>query len=213
MIGEKLTYYSVYQKVTDILRTELSELIKSKSKFCISIRGESRFGKSGLAYTFCKDLNKQLGLKGIIFHRDDYFKLPRKENHNARVGNISQFGTQEVDLTTLYENVLNFQNNIIKINKPLVNSDKNQIGQVALNASEYDFCIPEGAYTSLLINPDYKIFMNLTYIDTKKSRLKRSRNIMNVFNEHVLCIENMVIKQHDKLINMIIDSQLNIKIQ
>lgn len=45
MIGEKLTYYSVYKKVTDVLRTELSELIISKTKFCISNGGESGCGK------------------------------------------------------------------------------------------------------------------------------------------------------------------------
>jgi len=170
MIGEKLTYYSVYKKVTDILRTELSELIKSNTKFCISIGGESGCGKSSLAYAILKDLKKQLGLTGFLFHGDDYFKLPPKDNHNARIKNISQVGIEEVDLATIDENILKFKNNNIKISKPLVNYSENQIGQEILNASEYDFCIVEGAYASLLKNPDYKIFMNLTYIDTKKNR-------------------------------------------
>ena len=55
--------------------------------------------------------------------------------------------------------------------------------------------------------------MNLTYIDTKKNRLKRARDIMNAFNEQVLNIEHLIIKEHYKLSNMIIDSKLNIKIQ
>lgn len=213
MIGEKLTYYSVYKKVTDILRTELSELIKSNTKFCVSIGGESGCGESSLAYAICKDLKKQLGLSGFLFHGDDYFKLPPKDNHNIRLRNISQVGIEEVDLTTLDENILNFKNDNIKISKPLLNYSENLIGQEVINASEYGFCIVEGAYASLLKNPDYKIFMNLTYIDTEKNRLKRARDIMNAFNEQVLSIEHMIIKEHDKLSNMIIDSKLNIKIQ
>ena len=213
MIGEKLTYYSVYKKVTDILRTELSELIKSNTKFCISIGGESGCGKSSLAYAILKDLKKQLGLTGFLFHGDDYFKLPPKDNHNARIKNISQVGIEEVDLATIDENILKFKNNNIKIIKPLVNYSENRIGQEILNASEYDFCIVEGAYASILKNPDFKIFMNLTYIDIKKNRLKRARDIMNAFNEQVLNIEHLIIKEHLKLSNMIIDSKLNIKIQ
>jgi len=213
MIGEKLTYYSVYKKVTDILRTELSELIKSNTKFCISIGGESGCGKSSLAYAILKDLKKQLGLTGFLFHGDDYFKLPPKDNHNARIKNISQVGIEEVDLATIDENILKFKNNNIKIIKPLVNYSENLIGQEILNASEYDFCIVECAYASILKNPDFKIFMNLTYIDTKKNRLKRARDIMNAFNEQVLNIEHLIIKEHYKLSNMIIDSKLNIKTQ
>ena len=106
---------------------------------------------------------------------------------------------------------INFNN--IKIIKPLVNYSENRIGQEILNASEYDFCIVEGAYASILKNPDFKIFMNLTYIDTKKNRFKRARDIMNEFNEQVLNIEHLIIKEHYKLSNMIIDSKLNIKIQ
>jgi len=55
--------------------------------------------------------------------------------------------------------------------------------------------------------------MNLTYIDIKKNRLKRARDIMNAFNEKVLNHEHLIISEHFKLSDMIIDNQLNIKIQ
>ena len=35
---------------------------------------------------------------------------------------------------------------------------------------------------------------------------------MNDFNEQVLKIEHLIIKEHDKLSNMVIDDKLNIKI-
>lgn len=213
MIGEKLTYYSVYKKVTEVLRTELSELINSKTKFCISIGGESGCGKSSLAYAIHKDLEHQIGLKGFLFHGDDYFKLPPKSNHDARVANIRHVGVSEVDLEALDSNLYQFINNETKIKKPLVNYSQNSIGYELVDASDFDFCIVEGAYASLLKRPDYKIFMNLTYIDTKKNRLKRSRDIMNDFNEQVLNIEHLIIKGHKALSNMVIDKTLNIKIQ
>lgn len=55
--------------------------------------------------------------------------------------------------------------------------------------------------------------MNLTYIDTKKNRLKRARDIINAFNEHVLALEHLSFKGQFILSNMIFDSEQNIKIQ
>ena len=212
MIGEKLIYYYTYKKVTDFLRYELSDMINCKSKFCISIGGESGCGKSSLAYAICKDINKETGLKGFLFHGDDYFKLPPKDNHNSRVLNIAKVGIEEVDLALLDSHVLQFKNNKKDISKPLVNYSENKIGTEIFNASNYDFCIVEGAYATLLKNSDYKIFMSLNYIDTKEKRLKRARDIMNDFNEEVLNIEHLIIKKHNVLSNMIIDKELNIQI-
>jgi uridine kinase len=212
MIGEKLIYYNAYKKVTDFLRSELSDMINSKSKFCISIGGESGCGKSSLAYAICKDIKKETGLKGFLFHGDDYFKLPPKDNHNSRVLNIAKVGIEEVDLALLDSHVIQFKNNKKDISKPLVNYSENKIGAENLDASNYDFCIVEGAYATSLKNSDYKIFMALTYLDTKTNRLKRARDIMNDFNEEVLNIEHLIIKEHSKLSNMIIDKELNIQI-
>jgi uridine kinase len=212
MIGEKLIYYDTYKKVTDFLRSELSALIASKSKFCISIGGESGCGKSSLAYAIYRDLKKEAGLKGFLFHGDDYFKLPPKDNHNSRVLNISKVGIHEVDLDLIDTHVLQFKNNKADIVKPLVNYSENKIGAEMLDASKYDFCIVEGAYTTLLKNADYKIFMSLNYLDTKANRLKRARDIMNDFNEEVLNIEHLIIKEHHVFSNMIIDKELNIEI-
>ncbi|MGZ0016203.1 hypothetical protein [Yeosuana sp. AK3] len=213
MIGDELIYFPVYKKVTDTLRVELSSLIKSGSKFCIAISGESGCGKSSLAYAILKDIEKETGLKGCLFHGDDYFKLPPKDNHNARVLNINQVGVNEVDLTAIDTHILQFKQGENTIVKPLVNYTENNIGTEVLEASKYDFCIVEGAYTSLLKSPDYKIFMTLTYIDTKKNRLKRARDIMNDFNEQVLNIEHLIIKEHIQLANMIIDKELNINLK
>lgn len=212
MIGEKLRYYSVYKKVTDALRIELSSLMKSGSKFCIAIGGESGCGKSSLAYAIHKDIEKETRLKGCLLHGDDYFKLPPKDNHNARVLNINQVGVNEVDLAGIDAHIRQFKHGEKSIIKPLVNYSENTIGTEVLDASKYDFCIVEGAYTSVLKNPDYKIFMALTYIDTKKNRLKRGRDIMNDFVEEVLNIEHLIIKEHHVLSNMIIDKELNLKI-
>jgi uridine kinase len=213
MIGEKLIYYNAYKKVTDFLRTELSVLIDSKAKFCISIGGESGCGKSSLAYAIYKDLEKETGLKGFLFHGDDYFKLPPKDNHNSRVLNIAKVGVEEVDLELIDSHLLQFKMNKNDLIKPLVNYSENKIGSEKVNALNYDFCIVEGAYATLLKNSDYKIFMTLTYLDTKKNRLKRARDIMNDFNEQVLNIEHKIIKEHNILSNMIIDKELNIEIK
>ena len=55
--------------------------------------------------------------------------------------------------------------------------------------------------------------MEITYLDSRKFRMKRGRDVINSFNEQVLEIEHRIIKPHHKLANVIIDKELNTKIK
>mgnify|MGYP003846385015 CR=1 FL=1 len=99
-----------------------------------------------------------------------------------------------------------------KINAILITHEhSDHIRGVSSLAKKYKIPVMATAGTSKFLRNSSAL--NLTYIDTKKNRLKRARDIMNEFNEQVLNIEHLIIKEHLKLSNMIIDSKLNIKIQ
>ena len=94
--------------------------------------------------------------------------------------------------------------------KPLINFRQNKILNKGIPSPEYTFCIVEDTYVSILSAPDYKIFIETTYLDTRKLRIERGRNIINDFNEQVFEIEHQIIKSHRTLANVIIDKHLNI---
>jgi len=131
------------------------------------------------------------------------------DNYNHRLENIDNEGINEVNIDVLDTHILDFKKRISVV-KPLVIYEENIVVSEQVNSSDFSFCIVEGTYASLLKNPDYKLFTEITYLDTLDSRIERSRDIINDFNETVLEIEYQIIKPHCNLANVIIDKDLNI---
>jgi len=210
VIGDEIIYHKGYEKITDFVIEKLASIQKSDSKLCISVGGESGCGKTSLAYALQKDIENNTGLKSFIFHLDDYFKLPPTDNHNARLNDISKVGSNEVNLDLLDSHLIHFKEKSRILNKPLVDYHQNKILKEHISCSEFDFCIVEGTYASLLKNPDYKLFIKTTYLETLNSRIERSRDIINDFNKKVLEIEHQIIRNHKGLADVIIDKDLRI---
>jgi len=198
VIGDKISYYPEYKKITAFVIDKLKTLKKSNSKLCISVGGESGCGKTSLAYALLKDIESAVGLKGFLFHLDDYFKLPPTDNYNARRDDINLVGMNEIDLELLNNQLIQFKEKDIILVKPLVDYPQNKILNEHISCKEFDFCIVEGTYVSDLNAPDYKIFIESTYLDTRKSRIMRGRDLINDFNKKVLEIEHQIIKSHKK---------------
>ncbi len=203
MIGDKLTYHSNFKNLNTKIISKLQHQFQRRKRLCIAIGGESGSGKTSLAYTLQLDIEKILGLKGFIFQADDYFYLPPKDNHNKRLKDITKVGPLEVNLKLLDTHLLSFIN-ATQIKKPLVDYSANAIKEETINSENFNFCIVEGTYTMLLKHPMFKLFIEDSFITTKKNRLKRARDIMNDFNEKVLKIEHNIIKTQISHADMVI---------
>ncbi|WP_411893435.1 hypothetical protein [Winogradskyella sp. A2] len=208
MIGDKLTYHSSFQKTNNEIIEKLKPQFLSKKRICIAVGGESGSGKTSLAYALFVDIENKLGLKGFLFHGDDYFFLPPKDNHNQRLEDIVNVGPSEVNLKLLDNHINAFISDKGEIEKPLVHYDNNSIGTEAIDSNCYDFCVVEGTYTMLLRAPTFKVFIENSFIDTKLNREKRARDIMGDFNEKVLEIEHNIISEHRKYADMTVKNDI-----
>jgi uridine kinase len=198
MIGDKLIYHSSYQNINGKIISKLKTQFSENNRICIAVGGESGSGKTSLAFALLKDIETALGLKGFLFHADDYFYLPPKDNHNKRLEDISNVGDSEVNLDLLDEHLSSFIDAKEKLVKPLVNYSANSIGKETVHPKDFDFCIAEGTYVMLLKQPTYKVFIANSFIETRSNRLKRAREISDNFNDEVLKIEHEIIKKHIK---------------
>ena len=204
MIGDKLTYHSNYRKITNKIIGKLKAGLIDHKRICIAVGGESGCGKTSLAHALHIDIEKTLSLKGFLFHADDYFILPPKDNHNRRLEDISNVGVEEVNLSLLDKHIKMFMDKTDQIEKPLVNYNENHISKEIIYPKAYDFCIVEGTYVMLLNKPSFKVFIKKTYKDTRANRVSRARDLINDFNENVLEIEHHIIKQQYKFADMIV---------
>lgn len=208
MIGDKLTYHSSFKQKNKEVIAELREQLINGVRLCIAIGGESGSGKTSLAYALLLDIQEELDIKGYMFHLDDYFILPPKDNHNKRLEDISNVGVAEVNLERLDKDLSKFLSSKEKLKKPLVNYQENTINQEIIYPNDFHFCIVEGTYTMLLKQPTYKIFIENSFKDTKANREKRARDIMDDFNEKVLEIEHKIIKEHIVYSDMSINNRI-----
>ncbi|MGD8427492.1 MAG: hypothetical protein PVH63_07660 [Balneolaceae bacterium] len=188
-------------KIFDMIRESVQE---SKKVYTITIGGESGSGKSTLGLAIQQVLQES-GYKSFIFHIDDYFKLPPKDNHENRLKTLANVGPQEVDLDLLQKHIELAKKGVKKLEKPLVHYKENQIRYVSVDMSDVDVIIVEGTYTTVLKGIDCKVFMLRNYEDTYENRVNRARDPIIPFNEEVLKIEHGIIKEHAKKAHILVD--------
>lgn len=180
-------------------------------KFVIGIAGESGSGKSVTAICLQHTLSEN-GKTALILHLDDYFKLPPRTNHETRLENIDLVGPSEVNLELLQENINAFISGKTEMYRPLVNYKLNQILAESIPLQSYNCLIVEGTYTYALDHLDTLIFMDRTFIETKKQRDARGRDIQNEFVERVLEIEHQLIRPSKSNAHIIIDNKYHARL-
>ena len=186
------------------------ELNKKQKVFTISVGGESGSGKSTLSLAVEKILEEK-GHNCFIFHMDDYFKLPPKDNHDRRLDAVKNVGPHEVKLNLLQQHINHAREGAKKLKKPLVHYRENRMREVIVELEKIDVVIVEGTYVTILDNIDCKVFMLRNYTDTYHARVERARDPIIPFNEKVLQVEHEIISNHRQLADIWVDKNYNVK--
>lgn len=210
MIGDKNNLRQDYLEIAQKIWATLKEKISlSQEKIVIGIAGESGSGKTVTAFAL-QHILENFGYNSAVLQQDDYFKLPPKTNHNARVQNIQLVGREEVDLELIQNHINSFKNEIESLEKPLVDYNNNLILSEKLDLKNIKFLIVEGTYILSLENYDFNIFIDRNFKDTKNDRIARKRDEQSDFVEEVLEIEHQIIKNYKNKANIIIDNNYKI---
>lgn len=205
MIGDKLVITDYHRQGAARVFEAVRQRLKSAAgPVSVSVAGESGSGKSEIAHCLAEFLEQE-GHSAIILGQDDYFKLPPRSNHEKRQQDISWVGPGEVRLDLLDENITNLKEHPDRpVTKPLVYFQENRIDSETIEPKKRDVIIAEGTYTSLLENVDVRAFINRTYQQTRKARLKRARDPDLDFLEKVLQIEHQEISTHRNRADVVI---------
>ncbi len=195
-----------YKAAKKIVEKIIVKIKKSKSRYVITVAGESGSGKSETAKALADELEKY-GIKSVILGQDDYFYLPPKSNDAKRREDPEWLGPHvEVNLDALEYNLKDAKNGSNEITKPLVDYKKNTVEPEKISLAGIKVIIAEGTYTSLLKNVDIKIFIARNRLDTLEHRLKRNRGgeAEDPFIEQVLKTEHKIIAGHVQLADFVI---------
>lgn len=184
-------------------------------KMIIAISGESGSGKTELAHVLAKMLRKE-GIIAKPLHIDNYYRiLPllraewRKNN-----GIDKSVGFTEYDWETIHKNLDDFRNNRVST-MPCIDLVTEQVDKLTTDFKGVDMLIVDGLYAIKTEGVQLRIFIELTYHETKKAQVVRGKEPQNEYRMQVLEREHQVVQSlrstADILINM--DYQVVIRVK
>jgi len=213
MKGDKLVLLDYHRRAAgEIVSHIIQNIREKKTRYVITVAGESGSGKSETGKAIADELDK-FGIKSVLLGQDDYFVLPPKSNDMKRREDPEWLGPHvEVKLDILEQNLVDAIQGKREIIKPLVDYDSDTIEDEIINLDGIKVLIAEGTYTFLLKHVDTRIFISRNWLDTLEHRQKRKRGkeVGDPFIEQVLRIEHKIIAGHKQLADILITKDYSV---
>jgi uridine kinase len=204
MLGDVLLIGEKHQKAGEAIIEMI--LSQRKPKMMVAISGESGSGKTELAHVIAKGLRKH-GIMAKPLHIDNYYRIHPLERTEWRKSNGIQnvVGPGEYDWDTILRNISEFKAGTSSTG-PCVDLVTEQIDQLTTDYSVIDMIIIDGLYAIKAPDVDLRIFIELTYHETKKAQVVRGKEPQNEYRMEVLEKEHQEVQMlkpsADILINM-----------
>lgn len=192
MLGDVLLITEKHKEAAKKIFETLVEKRKTKKKnhrFMVAISGESGAGKSELSHSLALLLKKN-GERVKILHTDNYYKIaPGLRNEWRREHGSKHVGTTEYDWRLLNRNIREFKEGREAL-MPCVDIVSKQIDKLITNFSDIDILVVDGLYAIKIKGLDLRIYIELTYHDTKTRRGGRGKEDNNDFRFEILEMEH-----------------------
>jgi uridine kinase len=164
-----------------------------KPKFIITIGGEVGSGKSTLAYALAHKLKKQ-GIRSKIIDLDDFYKIPplqRKEWRRAK--GIESVGPSEYNWGKIIHVINDFYENQKSV-MPCVDLITDYVDEITTNFEDVNVIILNGLYATKIEQADLRIFIELTYDETKEAQIFGDKEEMTAFRKQILEREHEMVQ-------------------
>jgi uridine kinase len=122
-----------------------------------------------------------------LLHIDNYYRIHPLERTEWRKQNGIQnvVGPSELDWETLNKNIKEFKEGKTSTG-PCVDLITEQIDQLTTDYSGIDMLIIDGLYAIKTADVDVRVFIELTYHETKKAQVVRGKEPQNEYRMQVL---------------------------
>ncbi len=193
MLGDVLLIQEKHHNAGNVIIEEI--LKRRKDKFIVAISGESGSGKTELAHVVARGLRKH-GIFAKPLHIDNYYKVLPLERKQWRIDNVIEdcVGYSEYDWGTINRNIDEFKHSAEAI-MPCVDLVTEQVDTLITDFSEVDMLIIDGLYAIKTEGVDLRVFIELTYHETKKAQSDRGKEPQNEYRWAVLEQEHRMVQQ------------------
>jgi len=146
-------------------------------RYVVGISGESGSGKSELAHSLGLTL-KESNIRVKVIHTDNYYKIqPLLRVEWRRSKGFDMIGIDEYDWVKIRKTLWDFKEEQ-ECMIPCVDLIPEQVDKLITDFSKIDLLILDGLYAIKADDIDMRVFIDLTYHETKISQIIRMKEAM-----------------------------------
>ena len=195
---------AIYEKV-HAAREKLDE----RYRFIVGISGESGSGKSELAHSLGKIL-KDNHVRVKIIHTDNYYKIqPLLREEWRRNKGFDKIGLDEYDWIKIRKTIRDFKEEQ-ECMIPCIDLIPEQVDKLLTDFSKIDLLIIDGLYAIKTEDVDMRVFIDLTFHETKINQLIRMKEAMSDFRMTILEKEHDAVLTLKPMADLIVDKSYQV---
>ena len=213
MLGDVLLIQETHKRAAAEIKECLMKDLATKPrehKYIIAISGESGAGKSELSHSLAKLLKaEQIRVK--VIHTDNYYKVPpllRTEWRKTQ--GIESIGIGEYDWNLIHQNIREFREDREAM-MPCIDIIPEQVDKLITDFKKVDLLVADGLYAIKTENVDLRVFIDLTYLETKMTQIVRGKEPMNEWRAQVLEQEHKNVQSLKSLADLIVNKNYEIE--
>lgn len=212
MLGDILLIKDIHKAAAEAIARRVYEDRDTKPrsyKYIVAISGESGAGKSEVSHSLAKIL-KDAHVRVKVLHTDNYYKVPPLlRSEWRRTKGIESVGHNEYDWNLIHRNIQDFKEDRESM-MPCIDIIPEQVDKLITDFKKIDVLVIDGLYALKAEGIDMRVFIDLTYHETKISQIVRGKENMDDFRMKVLDREHQNVVALKPLADLIIDKSYQV---
>ena len=208
MLGDVLLIEEKHKKATEAIVEHINTM--EGDKIVIAVGGESGSGKSELGHEIARLLKSQ-NTPAKVMHIDNYYKTAPQERNPWRMAHgVESIGYTEYDWDSINRNLEEFKADADDVTMPCIDLLTDQEDLLKTSFKGLRYMVVEGLY-AVQAEADLRVFIDLTYHETKKAQLLRGKENVDEWRMQVLQREHEVVRSLRPLADLIVDKNYQVK--
>jgi uridine kinase len=212
MLGDILLINDMHKDAAQSIFERVEEDRSTKDeryRYVVGISGESGSGKSELAHSLGK-LLKDHHVRVKVIHTDNYYKIqPLLREEWRRNKGFDKIGLDEYDWVKIRKTIRDFkeeQECVI----PCIDLIPEQVDKLITDFSKIDLLIIDGLYAINSPDVDMKVFIDLTYHETKINQIIRMKEALSDFRLAILEREHQALVSLKPQADLVVDKSYQV---
>jgi uridine kinase len=212
MLGDVLLINDMHKDAARAIFDHLMSGCKHKDeryRCIVGISGESGSGKSELAHALGM-LLKDNNIRVKIIHTDNYYKIkPLLREEWRRNKGFDKIGLEEYDWIKIRKTIRDFKEEQ-ECMIPCIDLIPEQVDKLITDFGKIDMLIVDGLYAIKAPDIDLRVYIDLTYHETKINQIIRMKEALSEFRVGILEKEHQAVTSLKHKADLIVDKSYQV---